>query len=73
VELLLTINRDGVLLNYAPETILHFGSKTKVYSAADELSQLIALMMEATRIPEMSVNFYQATRRNIPEDIHLQL
>jgi hypothetical protein len=33
---------------------------------------LIALMMEAVSISETSVNFYQTTRRNIPEDSHLQ-
>jgi hypothetical protein len=30
----------------------------------------IALMMEAVR-SEMSVNFYETTRRNITKDIHL--
>jgi hypothetical protein len=29
-------------------------------------------MMEAARTSETSVNFYQTTRRNIPEDSHLQ-
>jgi hypothetical protein len=33
---------------------------------------LIALMMEAVSTSETVVNFYQPTRRNIPEDIHLQ-
>jgi hypothetical protein len=32
---------------------------------------LIALMMEAASTSETSVNFYQTTRRNIPEDSHL--
>jgi hypothetical protein len=32
---------------------------------------LIALMMEAASISETSVNFYQTTRRNNPEDSHL--
>jgi hypothetical protein len=31
----------------------------------------IALMMEAASTFEMSVNFYQTTRRNIPDDSHL--
>jgi hypothetical protein len=31
----------------------------------------IALMMEAASTSEKSVNFYQTTRRNNPEDIHL--
>jgi hypothetical protein len=30
-------------------------------------------MMEAVRTSETSVNFYQSTRRNIPEDSHLDL
>jgi hypothetical protein len=33
---------------------------------------LIALMMEAASNSETSVNFYQTTRRNNPEDSHLQ-
>jgi hypothetical protein len=32
-------------------------------------SGLIALMMEAASTCETSVNFYQTTRRNIPDDI----
>jgi hypothetical protein len=32
-----------------------------------------ALMMEAVRTPETSVNFYQTIRRKIPEDSHLYL
>jgi hypothetical protein len=32
----------------------------------------IALMMEAARTPETSVNFYQTTWRNNPEDSHLR-
>jgi hypothetical protein len=34
---------------------------------------LIALMMEAVSTSETTVNFYQTTRRNIPEDSHLRL
>jgi hypothetical protein len=37
----------------------------------DESSPLIALMMEAARSSEASVNFYQTTRRYNPEDSHL--
>jgi hypothetical protein len=33
----------------------------------------IALIMEAVSTSETSVNFYEITRRNIPEDSHLQL
>jgi hypothetical protein len=32
---------------------------------------IIALMMEAASTSETSVNFYQITRRNNPEDSHL--
>jgi hypothetical protein len=37
------------------------------------LRAIIALMMEAASTSETSVNFYQTTRRNIPEDSHLNL
>jgi hypothetical protein len=37
-----------------------------------DLSEVIALMMEAIRTSETSVNFYQTARRNIPEDSHLE-
>jgi hypothetical protein len=33
----------------------------------------IALKMEAVSTSETSVNFYQTTRRNIPEDSHFRL
>jgi hypothetical protein len=33
---------------------------------------IIALMMEAARTSETSVNFYQTARRNNPEDSNLQ-
>jgi hypothetical protein len=36
------------------------------------LVEVIALMMEAASTSETSVNFYQTTRRNNPEDSHLQ-
>jgi hypothetical protein len=32
---------------------------------------IIALMIEAASTSEMSVNFYQTTRRNNPQDSHL--
>jgi hypothetical protein len=35
------------------------------------LHHLIALMMEAANTSEMTVNFYQTTRHNNPEDSHL--
>jgi hypothetical protein len=34
-------------------------------------ASIIVLMMEAEITSETSANFYQTTRRNIPEDIHL--
>jgi hypothetical protein len=34
-------------------------------------SIIIALMMEVARASETSVNFYQSTKRNIPEDGYL--
>jgi hypothetical protein len=33
----------------------------------------MALMMEAAIISETSVNFYETTRRNIPEGCHLRI
>jgi hypothetical protein len=37
------------------------------------MSSLVALMMEVASTSEKSVNFYQTTRRNNPEDGHLQI
>jgi hypothetical protein len=34
---------------------------------------IIALIMEAASTSEPSVNFYQSTPRNIPEDSHLHI
>jgi hypothetical protein len=36
-------------------------------------NKIIALMMEAANISETSVNFYQNTRHNNPEDSHLRI
>jgi hypothetical protein len=38
---------------------------------AASIIMTIALMMEAVTISETSVNFYQTTLRNNPEDCHL--
>jgi hypothetical protein len=35
------------------------------------LVKAIALMMAAVSTSETSINFYQTTRRNVPEDSHL--
>jgi hypothetical protein len=37
----------------------------------DDDGGVIDLMMEAASISETSVNFYETTRRNTPEDSHL--
>jgi hypothetical protein len=37
-----------------------------------EVYRLFVLLMEAASISETSVNFYQTTRRNNPEDSHLE-
>jgi hypothetical protein len=37
------------------------------------ITRAIALMMEAASTSETSVNFYQTTRRNNPEDSHLNI
>jgi hypothetical protein len=43
-----------------------------VFWDAAPCSLAIALMMEAARTSETSVNVYQTIRRNIPEDSHLK-
>jgi hypothetical protein len=40
--------------------------------AASIIRAIITLMMEAASTSETSVNFYQTTRHNNPEDSHLQ-
>jgi hypothetical protein len=37
------------------------------------LWDIMSLMMEALSTSETSVNFYEATRHNIPEGCHLQI
>jgi hypothetical protein len=37
-----------------------------------DVMELTALMMEAASTSEKSINFYHTTRRNTPEDSHLQ-
>jgi hypothetical protein len=34
-------------------------------------AMMIALIMEIASAPETSINFYQTTRRNNPEDSHV--
>jgi hypothetical protein len=40
-------------------------------SLVEVIIRAIALMMDAASTSETSVNFYQTTQRNIPEDSHL--
>jgi hypothetical protein len=42
-----------------------------VLTASTIKAIIIAQMMDAASTSETSVNFYQTTRRNIPEDSHL--
>jgi hypothetical protein len=42
-------------------------------SLVEVYRRFIALMMEAASSYETSVNFYQTTGRNNPEDSHLQI
>jgi hypothetical protein len=37
-----------------------------------KMARYCALMMEAVSTSEISVNFYETTRRNIPQDINLK-
>jgi hypothetical protein len=46
-------------------------SLIEIYRRFKDACLLIALMMEAASTSETLVNFYQTTRRNIPEDSHL--
>jgi hypothetical protein len=46
-------------------------SEVLAASMSRTMKVMVALMMEAASTTEMSVNFYQTTRRNIPEDSHL--
>jgi hypothetical protein len=39
--------------------------------ASCNLVEIAMMMMDAVSISETSVNFYQTTQRNIPEDSHL--
>jgi hypothetical protein len=48
-------------------------SLVDVYRRFRGAYKAIALMMEAESTSEMSVNFYQTTRRNNPKDSHLNI
>jgi hypothetical protein len=47
--------------------------RAKKLSRFSKRDYLVALMMEAVSNSETLVNFYETTRRNIPEDCHLQV
>jgi hypothetical protein len=50
-------------------SLVNFTDVSEVLTA----SIIRAIMMEAASTYETSVNFYQTTRRNIPEDGHFQV
>jgi hypothetical protein len=50
------------------EVYRHFRGACCLHHRGDD----IFLIMEAASTPKTSVNFYQTTRRNNPEDGHLQ-
>jgi hypothetical protein len=54
--------------NYYPEDIFW---DVATYSMVETNRRYIALMMVAINASETSVNFYQSTRRSIPEDSNL--
>jgi hypothetical protein len=62
--------RFVIVKKYAKHTSRKYGDskKTKVLTASINLG---VLMMEAVITCKTSVNFYQTTRRNIPEDSYL--
>jgi hypothetical protein len=59
--------KTTVFWDVAPCSLENFTEVSDVLAA----SIIIARMMEAASTSEMSVNFYQTTRRNSPEDSHL--
>jgi hypothetical protein len=58
-----------VFWDVAPCSLVEIYRLLEVLAAS--IFRAIALMMEAVSIFETSVNFYQITRRNIPEDSNL--
>jgi hypothetical protein len=65
---------DVCLLDVAPCNLVETDRSIERFRGAYCLHhQVIALMMEAVSTSEMSVSFYQTTRRNIPADSRLQI
>jgi hypothetical protein len=58
--------RDFILLTAA-------GINITVFWVVAPCSKLMTLMMESASTSETSVNFYQTTRRNNPEDSYIQI
>jgi hypothetical protein len=57
-----------------PDRPAPFNSITYIKPASQNICEShIALMMETVHTYETSVNFYQTTRRNIPQDSHLKM
>jgi hypothetical protein len=50
-----------------------FTDVSEVLAASIIRTMIIGLMMEAASTSEKSVNFYQTTQSNNPEDSHLQI
>jgi hypothetical protein len=59
---------EDVFWVVAPCSLVEFTDVSEVLAA----SIIRAIMMEAVSTSQTSVNFYQTTRRNNPEDSHLR-
>jgi hypothetical protein len=55
----------------APHVCLSIRMILGPFSLVEVYRRFVAMMMEAVSTSETSVNCYQTTRRNIPEDSHL--
>jgi hypothetical protein len=55
-------------MGVAQFSLVEFTDVSETFAAS-----IIRAMMEAASTSETSVNFYQTTRRNNPEDSHLEL
>jgi hypothetical protein len=70
VSMMMTVFWDVAPCCFA-EVYRRFRGPCCLHHQGDE-SGVIALMMVAASTSETSVNFYQTTRRNIPQDSNLQ-
>jgi hypothetical protein len=62
--------KSTVFWDVAPCSLVEVTEISEVLTAS--INREIAVMMEAVSTSETSVNFYQSTRPNTPEDSHLQ-